>query len=279
MISPKTLKKALSLINEEYKIIAGGTDVIIDLRKRNETEKLLDISQLQELKRIKKTKDSIVIGSGASVTSIISNKAVIKNFPILVEACSLIGSKQIRNRATFGGNIVNAAPCADSVPPLILYDAKVVLHSKDGLREIPVKDFIVKNYQTQIKPNEILTAIVIPLPQKKYYHSYYQLGRRNAVNITRMSVGAMIAFDNENNIEECRIAAGSLFDKPKRIEEIEQLFTGKKLTVSLIDEIETSLQNIIDSAIGTRWSSEYKTPVFINICKDILKEILVKIKK
>ena len=69
------------------------------------------------------------------------------------------------------------------------------------------------------------------------------------------------------------------FKEPKRIDEIEQLFIGKKLTESLIDEIETSLQNIIDSAIGTRWSSEYKTPVFINICKDILKEILVKIKR
>lgn len=279
MLSPKTLKKALTLVSEEYKLISGGTDIIVELRKRNDAEKLLDISQLQELKKIKKTKESIVIGSAASVNSIISNKAIIKNYPILVEACSLIGSKQIRNRATLGGNIVNAAPCADSVPPLVIYDAKVILQSIDGLREIPIKDFIVKNYQTQIKPSEILTAIVIPLPQKKFHHSYYQLGRRNAVNITRMSVGAMIAFDKENNIEECRIAAGSLFDKPKRIDEIEQLFIGKKLTESLIDEIETSLQNIIDSAIGTRWSSEYKTPVFINICKDILKEILVKIKR
>ena len=178
MLSPKTLKKALTLVSEEYKLISGGTDIIVELRKRNDAEKLLDISQLQELKKIKKTKESIVIGSAASVNSIISNKAIIKNYPILVEACSLIGSKQIRNRATLGGNIVNAAPCADSVPPLVIYDAKVILQSIDGLREIPIKDFIVKNYQTQIKPSEILTAIVIPLPQKKFYHSYYQLGKK-----------------------------------------------------------------------------------------------------
>jgi CO/xanthine dehydrogenase Mo-binding subunit/CO/xanthine dehydrogenase FAD-binding subunit len=279
MITPKTLKKALSLINEEYKIIAGGTDVIIELRKRNEPEKLINISQLNELRKIKKSKEEINIGSAVSVTDIISNKSIIKNFPLLVEACSLIGSKQIRNRATLGGNIVNAAPCADSVPPLVIYDAKVVLQSKDGSREIPIKDFVVKNYQTQIRPDEILTTIIIPLPLKKYYHSYYQLGRRNAVNITRMSIGAMIVFDNEKNIEECRIVAGSLFDKPKRIEEIEKLFIGNKLTEQLIDEVEKPLQAIIDNAIGTRWSSEYKTPVFINICKDILKEILEKIKK
>jgi CO/xanthine dehydrogenase Mo-binding subunit/CO/xanthine dehydrogenase FAD-binding subunit len=279
MITPKTLKKALSLVSEEYKIIAGGTDVIVELRKRNEAEKLLNISQLPELKKIKKTQEAVIIGSATSVTDIINHKAIIKLFPLLVEACSLIGSKQIRNRATLGGNIVNAAPCADSVPPLILYDAKVILQSKDGVREIPVKEFIVKNYQTQITANEILTGIVIPLPVNKFYHSYYQLGRRNAVNITRMSVGVMISMNSENKIEDCRIAAGSLFDRPQRIPEIETIFIGKELSSELIGETEQPLKIIIDNAIGTRWSSEYKTPVFINICRDALKEILKRVKK
>lgn len=279
MISPKNLKKALALKNEEYKIIAGGTDVIIELRKRNEPEKLLNISQINELKKIKKSDNKIIIGSGASVTDIISHKNVIKHFPLLVKACSLIGSKQIRNRATLGGNIVNAAPCADSVPPLILYDATVILQSKNGTREIPVKDFIIKNYTTQINADEILTAVSVPVPIKKYCNSYFQLGRRNAVNITRMSAGVFVSFDAEKKIDECRIAAGSLFDRPQRIEEIEKLFIGKELTLQLIDEIENPLQNIIDNSIGKRWSSEYKSPVFINICRDVMKEIYFQLKK
>ncbi len=278
MITPKNLKKALIIKNEEYKIISGGTDVIIELRKRNRPEKLLNISQITELKKIRKSKNEIFIGGAVSITDIISHKAIQKYFPLLIEACSLIGSKQIRNKATLGGNIVNAAPCADSVPPLILYDAKVILQSKSETREISVKDFIIKNYQTQIKPDEILTAIVIPITQKKYYHSYYQLGRRNALNITRMSVGVMIAVDSEKNVTDCRIAAGSLFDRPQRINNIEEIFIGKELTKELIDEIEKPLQSIIDIAIGKRWSSEYKTPVFINICKDVLKEILIQLK-
>jgi CO/xanthine dehydrogenase Mo-binding subunit/CO/xanthine dehydrogenase FAD-binding subunit len=277
MVTPKTLKKALALLSEEYKIISGGTDVIIELR--NEPEKLLNISQLTELKKIGKSKGNIFIGGAASITNIISHKAIKKHLPLLVEACSLIGSKQIRNRATLGGNIVNAAPCADSVPPLILYDARVIIQSGNGSREVPVKDFVIKNYQTQIRPDEILTAIVIPIPQKKFYHNYYQLGRRNAVNITRMSVGAMISFNNNNQIEDCRIAAGSLFDRPQRISEIEEMLTGKILTETLIDEIEIPLQKIIDTAIGKRWSSEYKTPVFINLCKDVLKNIMIQTEK
>lgn len=88
-----------------------------------------------------------------------------------------------------------------------------------------------------------------------------------------------MAFDPEKKIEECRIVAGSLFDCPKRIEEIEKLFIGKDLTEELINEIEKPLQNIINCAIGKRWSSEYKEPVFINICKDVLRDILKQIKK
>ncbi|MBI5218624.1 MAG: molybdopterin-dependent oxidoreductase [Bacteroidia bacterium] len=279
MVTPSSLKKALIMISEDYKIISGGTDIIIELRKRNETKKLLNIFQLKELKKIKKTKDEIIIGSAVPITQILSHKAIKKNFPILVEACSLIGSKQIRNRATLGGNIVNAAPCADSVPPLILYDARITLQSKNGSREIPAKDFIIENYKTQIKPDEILTSFVIPFPKKKFYHSYYQLGRRNAVNITRISIGAMIALDPEKKIEDCRIVSGSLFDRPKNISEIEELLKGQELKEILINEIEQPLKKIIDDAIGKRWSSEYKNPVFINICKDALHDIFMKLKK
>jgi len=277
MVTPKNLKKALALVSEDYKIISGGTDVIIELRKCKESSKLLNISQLEELKKIKKSKNEIFIGSAASITSIVSHKAIQKHFPLLIKTCSLIGSKQIRNRATLGGNIVNAAPCADSIPPLILYDAKVLLQSKNGNREILIKDFVLGNYKTQINAEEIMTAVIIPLPQQKYYHSYYQLGRRNAVNITRMSVGAMIAFDFNKMVTDCRIVAGSLFDRSQRIYEIEELFTGKKLTEELINNIEEPLLKIIDNAIGKRWSSEYKTPVFINLCKDVLREIKEKL--
>lgn len=279
LISAKSLKKAFALKNNDYRIIAGGTDLIIELRKRNVPEKLLDISQIRELRKIAKSGDTIIIGSTASITSVITNKLIIKYFPLLVNACSLIGSKQIRNRATIGGNIVNAAPCADSVPPLIIYGAKVILRSSKGTREIALKDFIVKNYTTQIEADEILTAIVIPIPEKKYYNSYFQLGRRNAVNITRMSVGVMISFNTGNTIDDCRIVAGSLFSKPERIQNIEKLLIGKPITEGLINEIEKPLQGIIDEAIGKRWSSEYKTPVFINICKDALLDILNQKKK
>ncbi|NTW32007.1 MAG: molybdopterin-dependent oxidoreductase [Bacteroidetes bacterium] len=276
IITPSNLKEALELKSDKYKIISGGTDVVIDLRKKNEPENLLNIFNLPELKSITVSNNEISIGSAVSVTDIITNKTIQKHFPMLVDACSLIGSKQIRNRATFGGNIVNAAPCADSAPPLIAYGATVLVQSKNGKREIPLADFIVTNYKTQIKPDEIVTAIIVPIPQKKFYHSYYQLGRRNAVNITRMSVGVIISFDNKNLIDDCRIVSGSLFERPQRISEIEKILSGKLLTETLISETEDPLHEIIDKAIGKRWSSVYKTPVFIDLFKDVLRDIIKK---
>ncbi|MEA2095247.1 MAG: FAD binding domain-containing protein, partial [Candidatus Cloacimonadota bacterium] len=191
---------------------------------------------------------------------------------MLTQACSTIGSLQIRNKGTIGGNIVNAAPCADSYPPLIAYNAEFILTSNNGTRRIPADEFILKNYQTQLNSDEILTEIIIPIPKKNYEYSYFQLGRRNAVNITRISIGILISFEN-NKVEECKIVTGSLFHKPMRIEKIEQILIGRELTNKSINSIKEPLKKIIEDAIGKRWSSAYKLPVFINMAKDALTEI------
>ncbi|MCK4339569.1 MAG: aldehyde oxidase, partial [Candidatus Cloacimonetes bacterium] len=130
---------------------------------------------------------------------------------------------------------------------------------------------------TQIKPDEILTAIIIPkLPDKRYYHSYFKLGRRNAMNIARLSLCVMISFDKKENIKECFLVAGSLLNRPQRLTEIEEILVGQPLTDSIINEIDDPLKKIIKTEIGTRWSAVYKMPVFINLCKDALDEIKIQ---
>lgn len=271
---PNDLQDALERLSKnELKIISGGTDMVIELRMKTGKQSLLDISHLKEMQKIIVTKDEIRIGGGSTFTQILSHKEIQKHFPMLTQACSTIGSLQIRNKGTIGGNIVNAAPCADSLPPLIAYNARVVLSSLRGDKIIPADEFIIKNYKTQINSDSILTEIIIPIPQKDYIYSYFQLGRRNAVNITRISVGILISFVN-NKVEECKLVSGSLFHKPMRIEEIEKILIGNDLTAESIDSIEAPLKKIIDDAIGKRWSSAYKLPVFVNMTKNALVEIL-----
>ena len=272
--TPKDFNDAIELLaKNNLQIISGGTDMVIELRLKTGNHQLLDISHLKELQKIEVNSNEIRIGAGCTFTQIVTHKEIQKHFPMLTQACSTIGSLQIRNRGTIGGNIVNAAPCADSYPPLIAYNAEFVFSSVKGKRTIKADDFILKNYKTQLNKDEILTEVIIPTPKKNYKYSYFQLGRRNAVNITRISIGILISF-KENMVEECKIVSGSLFHKPMRIEEIEKLLIGKQLTLESIKNIEKPLKKIIDDEIGKRWSSAYKLPVFVNMTKDALKEIL-----
>jgi CO/xanthine dehydrogenase FAD-binding subunit len=207
-------------------------------------------------------------------SSIVNDPLVQKHFPLLISACSQIGSQQIRNVATIAGNLVNAAPCADSAPPLILYEAKLLLRSLEGTRTVPVADFIIKSYQTMIKQDEIVVAIQIPLsdPGKTFEH-YYQLGRRKALNITRLSISARARFDENGLINEICLAAGSLLSRPLRLSLLEKLITGRMINNDLIEEITELATKCLEDEIGKRWSAAYKIPVFINLLKAAILDL------
>ena len=272
--TPNSLPEAFSLLAEgRYQILSGGTDVIIEARMHHEALNLVTISHFPELKQITENKHGISIGGAATFSKILRHESLQRDFPLFAQACASIGSTQIRNRGTVGGNLVNAAPCADAMPPLIAYQAKIQLQSQKGRREIDAADFIVTSYQTQIRADEILIEITLPKPKKQYYYSYFQLGRRNALNITRLSVSALLAFGQQGQIEECCLVDGAMFDHPQRLTAIENVLLGKSLNNETIAEIEVPLADMIEDAIGKRWSAEYKKPVFINVCQDVLRDI------
>ena len=141
--------------------LAGGTDVIVQGRLQNEPRSLVNIAKLPELCQIERCGKEWHIGSGVCFNHLTEHPDIKQLYPLLAEACHTIGSHQIRNRATVGGNIVNAAPCADSVPPLVIYDAKVVLQNKAGTRELPISEFITGGYRTELQPGELLTKVIL----------------------------------------------------------------------------------------------------------------------
>ncbi|GAK55661.1 aldehyde oxidase and xanthine dehydrogenase [Candidatus Vecturithrix granuli] len=277
--TPKNLEHALELLVEKsYHVLAGGTDVVIQARMKPEPQQLLNIFGLPELKQISENESFVTLGSTVTISEILRHEAIRRYFPVLIEACARIGSTQVRNRGTLGGNIINAAPCADTVPPLILYHASAHFQSKHGRREVAMSDVILKQYQTCIRPDELLVAVTIPKPAKTCYASYFQLGRRNAMNITRLSISAMLALDANGKIEECILVDGSMFSRSQRLTPVEQALIGKALTDETIAAIERPLAEMIDVQLGKRWSSEYKKPVFIHVCQDVLRDIQQQIK-
>ncbi|MGL4861249.1 MAG: FAD binding domain-containing protein, partial [Enterobacteriaceae bacterium] len=195
-----------------------------------------------------------------------------ERYPLLANACKTIGSTQIRNRATIGGNTVNAAPCADSIPPAIIYDAQVVLQSVRGTRSMPLSEFLISGYKTQKEADELLVEVILqPPPPAHVIELYDQLGRRNALNITRQSLTALLGTDANGNINYCRMVDGSLFSKPQRLTEVEQALTGRPLSDESLQQAEEILTRQIDQAIGKRWSAAYKMPVFINMFRDMMQ--------
>ena len=196
---PNTLAELFSKMNElkeSGKIIAGGTDVIPGFQQNSvrfkKINSLVDINQIPELKTIKETDTTVTIGGAATFSEIMNSELIRKYYPLLVKAVSGIGSLQIRNRATVVGNFVNNAPCADSVPSLLVYDASIKIESSGQQRELLLKDFLLAPYRTQLNSNEVVTKIILPKIANEYHGDFYKLGRRRAVAISRITLAVLM---------------------------------------------------------------------------------------
>ncbi|GDX03869.1 molybdopterin cofactor-binding domain-containing protein [Buttiauxella sp. A111] len=274
--TPSSLNDALQAMQEPGAMaIAGGTDQLVQARMQVSNLKLVNISGLKELSQIVEADGGLVIGAAVCFSDLVAHPAVRERYPVLVTACRTIGSLQLRNRATIGGNIVNAAPCADSVPPLIILDAEVELQSSSGIRYLPLSHFIEAGYRTSLQPGELLTRVLIPKPQPEIQqYRYLQLGRRNALNITRQSLTGQFSLDSQGKLAFCRLVDGALFSKPQRLYEVENCLMGKVLSAQTIEDAAEALNQKMEAAIGKRWSAAYKMPVYLDMFRQMLGELL-----
>jgi carbon-monoxide dehydrogenase medium subunit/xanthine dehydrogenase FAD-binding subunit len=266
VVIPKDLHKALTCLSEgsDVLVIAGGTDVVPGLGQGSNRFKnarmLVDINNIKELKGISFNNDIVTIGAAETFTNILDNSIIKNKLPLLIKACGTIGSVQIRNRATIGGNFVNNAPCADAVPVLLAYNATILIESLNSKREIALAEFLNGPYRTQLKKDEIVTQINIPVPVKEFTGDFYKLGRRRAVAISRITLALLVSI-KENTIDEIRIASGAVTPIGIRFTDLEKSVTGKVVDENLLKDISANLGKRILDAAGLRWSSEYKLPV------------------
>lgn len=276
---PHSLKDLLIFLKEnqtDSKIIAGGTDIIPGVKQKasrfSHIKLLADIYHLNELKAIKLRDNYLSIGACATFSQIIANSLIREHFPLLAKAANLIGSTQIRNRATIAGNFINNAPCADSVPPLLVYNAKIRLQSHKDAFTVPLKDFFLKPYQTRIKPDEIVTEIRLPLLKHTYRGEFYKLGRRRGVAISRISLAVLMHIQNEI-IKDIRIASGAITPISIRLTSIEEAARNQKVSSELFRQMAQQLGHEIVEITGRRWSTPYKLPVVQQMFYQILMKL------
>lgn len=273
-LCPTSLAEAISLLEaiEGAQPVAGATDVWVGIRSKKHAPKaLVSLKRVPNLRFILPDReagahdgkeegaagDSGVILGGATTHADVEDSAWMKaHFPAVHQACSGIGSRQIRNVATIGGNICNAAPCADSAVGLLLYDAVLVLAGPSGEREVPLSEFFVGPGETRIGPAEILKEIRVPAPGPRTYAWYWKHTRRKGVELPLLGVGARVTLSEDGIVEKARISLGVCAPMPTRSYEAEKVLEGQKLTPELAAKAgEVAAQNALvrDTWRGRAW--------------------------
>ena len=276
---PKTLNAALKFLNQnaKAKVLAGGTDIIpgfhIESKRFIDIKTLVDIKEIPELRKIVEKKDSIEVGAAVTFAEICEHPVIRKYVPLLADAASMLGSLQIRNRATIAGNFVNNAPCADSVPPLLVYDAKIQIQSEKRISEISLQKFLLQPYKTALKKGEIVTKIIIPKPPEDFRGLFYKLGRRRAVAISRISLALLISLEN-GLIKELKIGSGAVTPIGMRLYDVEKYAKGKIASRETFRELAIMLGQKVLVITGLRWSSVYKLPVIQNLFYQLLSKLV-----
>ncbi len=277
-LTTQKIEEALNYLDKFNKvhILAGGTDLLVNLYKESprlpDFDYLLDVSNIPELKFITLTNGFIEIGPLVTHSRLIDEPLIKNNFPVLTIAAYTIGSTQIRNRGTIGGNIVNASPAADLLSPLIALRAEVELTSRKGKRVLLLEEFLAGPYKTKIKANELLTKIKVPLLGDNYYTDFQKIGRRKALSIARLSLALITKIDKEGIFLDTRVAPGSATPYPQSLPVTEEAINGKSIFDIDLEEIGKITSNEMVSVTGERWSTPYKKPTIAVLVKRALKK-------
>ena len=276
-VRPESLDQAIKLLGDSALVshpLAGGTDVLVYMRQQGPTfERLVDIGLLPELKVIRLDGDVITLGAGVTFTEVIESDILQENTPFLVEACRTVGGLQIRNMGTIGGNVVNAAACADSLPVLVCLDAVAHLKSLGGERSLPVAELVTGPKRTHLKRTELVTHFTFDAPPKGVRTAFQKVGRRNAQAISRLTLAAMGRLDADGQVDFVRITPGAATPHTARFTRAEEMLLGQQPTQELLAAAGRQVADIMVDTTGRRWSTEYKEPVIAKLTERGLRRV------
>lgn len=225
-LRPRTLDEAVAwMADPGGQVLAGGTDFYPALGERLPTGTIIDITLLREIRGITFQKDYVRIG-GLTTWSEVIRTPLPRGFDALKAAAREVGSVQIQNRGTVAGNLCNASPAADGVPPLLALDAEVELRSAAGQRRLPVAEFITGNRKTVRRIDEIVTAVLVPRTMEDAASAFLKLGARRYLVISISMVAAMLRKDAAGRIAEAGVAVGSCSAVARRLVELERVLVG-----------------------------------------------------
>ncbi len=286
-VRAESIPQAVALLNApgvRSRPLAGGTDLVLLLREERTLSKpgfsekpgldrVVDITQIPELHHIARSDGAVVIGAAATFSEIVESAVVCETAPVLAQACRSVGATQIRNMGTLGGNVANAAACADSLPALVCLDATARVLTPNGELTWPVAEMIIRPNRTQIPPGGLLVSLSYGVPAPGSRSVFVKLGRRNAMAISRLTVAALGRVGPDGRIAEARLAPGSATPQIRRFTAVEQLLVGETPSVTLCEAAGQLAVNEMTKVTGKRWSSEFKEPALLALVTRALLQV------
>lgn len=279
-ISPKdvgSLCKALEQKDENTYVMAGGTDLIIHFNKNGIFDyNIINITKISELKKITENDSEIVIGACATMTDIENSKAVKKYIPALMDSAFNLGSQQIRNRATLGGNIANASQSGDNLPVLFAYDADVEIINSVGVKRIDKISNVIEGLgRNNLKPDEIITNIIIGKTAAK--SAFSKVGSRKSVTISKINCCAKVYLDKNMTVENSSIFLGAIGPKPIRANLLEDKIINKDINSIDIEDLYDAVAAQVEKAIPNRASKNYKKSAARGLIEDVCEKLRSRI--
>jgi carbon-monoxide dehydrogenase medium subunit len=239
-LKPTHLSEALDLLHsygEKARIVAGGTDLMVQWKKRLiSPECLISVRNLADLHYVSLNGD-LTIGSATTHRTLELSQELRSRFPIIYDAVSNLGSVQVRNSATIGGNLCNAAPSADTAPPMLVLDAMVHIAHAGGERSVPIAEFFKGPGRTVVQAGELVTHFAIPALPPNTGIAYWKHTRRKAMDLPILGVAVLLSF--EDDLQTCRaarIGLGVAAPTPKRASEAEAHLAGKVINEEVLNE-------------------------------------------
>jgi CO/xanthine dehydrogenase FAD-binding subunit len=264
------------------RVIAGGTDVVIEMKSgKLACDYLIDISKIQEFKRLDMFGDEIFIGATVTHNDVNRSELIKVKAPLLAKASGTVGSIQIRNTATVVGNVITAQPAADAAVALMALGAVVKVVDVNGSRDVAMEDMYSSLGKSSIdSTRELVTFIHFPALGDKQGSSFVRLAQRESLALPILNVATVLSMKDDDTVEWVRIVMGPVGNKPIRARKAEKMIEGLKITNELLNKAAiTSVEDANPRSSGLRGSAEYRKDVLKNLVFNALEEALATAKK
>ncbi|KXS45287.1 MAG: carbon-monoxide dehydrogenase medium subunit [Candidatus Frackibacter sp. T328-2] len=278
---PVSVEEVCSLLKahgKNAKVLAGGTDLIVAMQEKGlEPKYVVDIKALEGIDKITydEGKEILRIGAATKLNMIAESGLVREHWEILANAARTVGSYQIRNRATIGGNVCNASPSADTLTSLLALGAEIKIVGVTGCRSVPAEEFFVGPGQTILEDGEIVTEIQISKPKVNQAGKYVKHSRRKAVDLA--IIGVAVVGQKDNSGYNFKVALGAVAPTPFRATEVEEVLNTDEVTDELIDEAAKKAAELVSPITDLRGTKEYRVKMIEVQTRRALEEVVDKL--